>query len=245
MQNRPIKEKTEKRVKKEYIKNSEQIKRNIAVLDKQINDTNDWDPSYQDYLWHKKILETQLIACNWFLRWWNLTQIKTDESGNMIMDDNWDLELVDVYDEDAEAITIASIWEAAYQAANQVGFLIAAEKTMWIAVLDTHAEEVDKIAKKVKTSSSSSCTLDERKLALIDNVEWIGKWWSDSTFNTVLEVTKQILIEVAICLVSVWVGNAISAWVRWTYRAGRRALQGIKNSRKISKLTVCRSGGIW
>ncbi len=236
-QNLIIKSETEKRIKKEYKQNQSQIKRNIEVLDKQISQTSEWSENYWEYVARKKVLEAQLEACESFLGWNKLQEIKTDDDWNIILNESWEIELCDTKSDDWSDITIASMCDIAYNAANEVAFRAVAASTLGLALLEYYEDDVDKISKKVD-DWKWNITLHERKLKLIDDIEWIWKWWSDSTFNTILDVTKEVLIEVAICVVSMWVGNALSAGLRWVYHIWKGLIKSINMAKSVKKLST-------
>lgn len=234
-QNAEIKKKTEDSVKAEYTKEKNVVNRQIRTLQKQMKDEGgEKGPNYQEYYNSVVILTKQLESIDGFLSWGKLMELPLDDEGNLTVSEDGTLELREKLDPDTkQTITLASICQAAYDTANQIAFMSAAEKVIGIAILETYPNTIDNIEKKVE---NGWWTVAERKLALIGDIEWIGTWRSDDTFNTVLDVVQEVIIEVAICVVSMGIGTAISAGVRWLFRLGRYLVKAINASRRVNRL---------
>ncbi len=186
--NLSIKQTTKRKLKAKYTKATEKMKNDIAYLQLQLKDAS-WS--------QKEEIESKISSLN--------LQIEKNETFL-----KWDKISVNNNGEE-EVISLDSMAEQSYQAANELAFASMAESLIWVAILESHADEVDEIEKLVKSWGWSN---DQKKLALIANIKWVGDWWSDSTFNIVIEVTKEVIIQVAIMAVSAGVGNALAAGTR-------------------------------
>lgn len=95
-------------------------------------------------------------------------------------------------------------------------FVKAFEKSITSAVIENNAAAINKLKTK------KNLTPAETIINLYSNIKWIGSYWSDETFNTVLEVSKEIIIQVAICAISAWVANIA---IKWAMVGTQRALR--------------------
>lgn len=78
-------------------------------------------------------------------------ELPLDDEGNLTVSEDGTLELREKLDPDTkQTITLASICQAAYDTANQIAFMSAAEKVIGIAILETYPNTIDNIEKKVE-----------------------------------------------------------------------------------------------
>ncbi len=230
-QTKSVKSDTEKAIKSKYTKEKNKLTTQINILETQMETVWEEDSHYEEYAMKKRFLQENRRNYIDFLNGWVLKQIKKDADGNMIFE-NGKFSSETVTDGDG-SITLSSMWDDALREARQYAFSSIAEKVIWVAILEEHEDAVDAIEEKVK---NWWWTTDEKKLAMIANIEGVGHWRSDGTYNTVVNVTKEIIIEVAICVASMWVWTIVSAWARAAYRGWRAILQASRFANRANKV---------
>lgn len=122
-----------------------------------------------------------------------------------------------------------TIKEIAKQTAENMGMVLkmkALEKAVTCWVIEKHPWAIDKLKKKTNK------TWWEVLIDLYSNIKGVGWYISDETYNTIVEATKEIIIQIVICAVSAWVGGLIAKWVvswtKWAITATRGAIMAQK-----------------
>ena len=124
-----------------------------------------------------------------------------------------------------ESMTIQQQAEAIAKNMSKYMFIKALEKTTTAAVIENNEAAINKL--KNKTNKNAS----EKLIDLYANIKGVGSYRSDETYNTVIEVTKEIIIQIAICAVSAGVGSLVlKGAIAWT----KRALEATEAARWIN-----------
>ncbi len=134
------------------------------------------------------------------------------------------------YDENQNPITIQSITKSMMM--SYCAWVL--ENVVFFSILENNKEAVSSLKKKTDKD------YDEYMITLFSDIKWIGSNMSDKRFNKILDITKEIVVQIVICTISMWVGNLLAKWViAWT----KRALNTVKLTNAADQLW--RFGKLW
>lgn len=101
------------------------------------------------------------------------------------------------------------------------------ENTLVYTLMLRNKGAIEKMQKK------QNKTENEKMIDRYTDIMWVWSYMSDKTFNNIIYITKEVIVQVVICAVSMWIGNLVAKWViAWT----KRALNTVKLTNASTKL---------